>query len=161
MKFDFMLLKKNSTVDVELSKNGDIVVKSFYMDNHKLFDISENPNDSCKLEYINRDNKDIFAMEVTGSVSQKYLDINDIKYKSTHGHVRVDNEILENLYNQWPRYIKTEKEMIDKAKTTGQKQKIGFYTIPCENDKEDCTLDIILSYALPNGSIENIQCHTW
>jgi len=60
---------------------------------------------------------------------------------------------------------KKEKEKEDaifkKAQETGQKQELYRYIEDCNDDREDCDVDIIIIYAMPDGSKSVERNHTW
>ena len=52
-------------------------------------------------------------------------------------------------------------EKFDEAKATGKPVIIRKYTVPCEDPREECNMDIVTEYAMPDGSIKRTQHHTW
>lgn len=60
---------------------------------------------------------------------------------------------------------KAEKERIEalfaKARETGEKQVIEQYSVPCNDPEEDCDIDIITVYAMPDGTRKTERHHTW
>lgn len=53
------------------------------------------------------------------------------------------------------------KTIFDKARITGEKQVLNHWTDECNDPNEDCSLDIIYQYAMPDGSITEVRSHTW
>ena len=53
------------------------------------------------------------------------------------------------------------KAIFDKAKETGKKQLLHHYSDDCNDPNEECDVDIIYEYAMPNGTIEAERQHTW
>ncbi len=49
----------------------------------------------------------------------------------------------------------------DEAKSTGKPVVIRRYTVPCCDSNEECNMDIVLEYAMPDGSTKSEQHHTW
>ena len=47
------------------------------------------------------------------------------------------------------------------AKKTGIKQKIQSLSEECNDSNEDCSLDIITVYAMPDGTKKVERNHTW
>lgn len=60
---------------------------------------------------------------------------------------------------------KAEKERIEKlfekARETGEKQVIVQYSVPCNVPEEDCDIDIVTVYAMPDGTRKTERHHTW
>ena len=52
-------------------------------------------------------------------------------------------------------------EKFDEAKATGKPVIIRKYSVPCEDPREECNMDIVTEYAMPDGSIKRTQYHTW
>jgi hypothetical protein len=48
-----------------------------------------------------------------------------------------------------------------RAKQTGQRQFLGQYNELCNDATEDCNLDHVYVYILPNGEFEEVRIHTW
>jgi hypothetical protein len=58
-----------------------------------------------------------------------------------------------------------EKEKIDAifetAKNTGEKQVLRGYTCNCNDPSEECSVDMVTEYAMPDGTIKTIRNHCW
>jgi hypothetical protein len=55
-----------------------------------------------------------------------------------------------------------EKDTIfQKAKETGEKQIIETYSVECSDPDEECDVDIVTVYAMPDGTTKTTQNHTW
>jgi hypothetical protein len=52
-------------------------------------------------------------------------------------------------------------EIFEKARKTGQKQIIKSYTVDCCDPREDCDVDIVTVYAMPDGTESKTQVHTY
>lgn len=48
-----------------------------------------------------------------------------------------------------------------KAKETGEKQLLSKWSEPCNDPKEECDIDMLHEYALPDGSTKITRSHTW
>ena len=48
-----------------------------------------------------------------------------------------------------------------KAKETGEKQAIRQYSDDCDDPNEECDMDIVTVWAMPNGAIKETRQHTW
>lgn len=49
----------------------------------------------------------------------------------------------------------------DEAKATGKPVELYRYTDTCNDPREECSLDIITEYAMPDGSIKTKRIHTY
>lgn len=49
----------------------------------------------------------------------------------------------------------------EEAKTTGKPVELSRYTTGCNDPHEDCDLDVVVSYAMPDGSVKTERHHTW
>jgi hypothetical protein len=47
------------------------------------------------------------------------------------------------------------------AKETGEKAMIRKWTVPCEGREEECSTDVVIEYAMPDGTKKTEQHHTW
>lgn len=50
---------------------------------------------------------------------------------------------------------------IDEAKRIGAPVEIRRWTEPCNNPREECSLDIVIEWALPDGTTKIEREHTW
>lgn len=53
------------------------------------------------------------------------------------------------------------KEIFEKAKQTGERQLLEEWVDACDNEEEECDIDNVSMYALPDGSTKIIRNHTW
>lgn len=51
--------------------------------------------------------------------------------------------------------------IFQKAKETGDKQILERYPVECSDPNESCDLDIVTVYAMPDGTTQRTQNHTW
>jgi len=49
----------------------------------------------------------------------------------------------------------------DKARETGRPVLLEKWTEPCNDPREECSLDIVQQYAMPDGSVKTERNHTW
>lgn len=80
---------------------------------------------------------------------------------------------FENIVNETFDKIETErkikkenkeaerKAIFDKAKTTGEKQVLSHWSEDCNDPNEECNVDIIYVYAMPDGTTKQTRNHTW
>lgn len=52
-------------------------------------------------------------------------------------------------------------EVFSKAKETGEKQVIAQHNDECNDPDEECSVDNIVEYAMPDGSVKIERHHTW
>ena len=53
------------------------------------------------------------------------------------------------------------KELFEKAKQTGEKQLLNKWPEPCNDPKEECDVDIVYVWIMPDGSKTKSRHHTW
>lgn len=58
-------------------------------------------------------------------------------------------------------YVAKEADAFQKAREAGEKVIIRKWTVPCEDEEEECSTDIVVEYAMPDGSKKIEQHHTW
>lgn len=68
----------------------------------------------------------------------------------------VDKEIAEKLKKE-----NKIKELLVKANETGEKQQINRWMEPCNDPNEECNLDMVTLYAMPDGSTKTVRNHSW
>ncbi len=49
----------------------------------------------------------------------------------------------------------------DEARETGKPVLLAQWTEPCSDPREECSLDIVRQYAMPDGSVKTERNHTW
>lgn len=49
----------------------------------------------------------------------------------------------------------------DEAKRTGKPVILSRYSVDCNDPNEDCSLDVIVTYAMPDGTEKTERHHTW
>ena len=93
----------------------------------------------------------------------------------------VDSKLVRELgteftYQQVLEYIRPAQEEIEKeaeekkaakqakfeeAKTTGEAVELDRYLMPCNDPREECSTDIVIIYAMPDGTTKTVRNHTW
>lgn len=58
-------------------------------------------------------------------------------------------------------YEAKEADAFQKAREAGEKVIIRKWAVPCEDEEEECSTDIVVEYAMPDGSKKTEQHHTW
>lgn len=84
-------------------------------------------------------------------------------------NVIVPHEIVMDAYNKIIEKRNAKKadaedkknSIFEKAKQTGEKQIIETYSVECPDDDEECDVDIVTVYAMPDGTTHKTQNHTW
>ena len=49
----------------------------------------------------------------------------------------------------------------DEAKSTGEPVELERYVAPCNDPHEECSMDIVVTYAMPDGTTKTRRNHTW
>ena len=79
--------------------------------------------------------------------------------------LKIYNEVLEaRAARQAEKEAKKEAKEIhifQKAKETGEPQVLEEYCVDCEDPEEECSTDVVKIYAMPDGSQERKQYHTY
>lgn len=89
--------------------------------------------------------------------------------KNDRGNVIVPHEVVMEVYNKImekknaKKADKVDKEnaILETAKQTGEKQVIESYSVECNDPHEECDVDIITVYAMPDGTKKTVRSHTW
>lgn len=77
---------------------------------------------------------------------------------------KANNRKIESDKKEKEKEEKERKEreaIFEKARVTGEKQVLSKILCDCNDPYEECNLDIIYLYALPNGETEEVRTHTW
>lgn len=53
------------------------------------------------------------------------------------------------------------KAKFERARETGRPVLLKRWTEPCSDPREECSLDIVQQYAMPDGSVKTERNHTW
>jgi len=53
------------------------------------------------------------------------------------------------------------KAKFEEAKRTGKPVELSRFSVECNDPDEECDVDIIITYAMPDGSIKEKREHTW
>ena len=51
--------------------------------------------------------------------------------------------------------------IFEKAEVTGERQILSSWNCECNDPKEECSLDIVTEYAMPDGTTKTVRNHTW
>lgn len=95
--------------------------------------------------------------------------VHRFKYEMTFGEYKKLAELAEEKAKK-AEVEKSEKEkaekeriekLFEKARETGEKQVIVQYSVPCNDPEEDCDIDIVTIYAMPDGTRKTERHHTW
>ena len=137
-------------------------------------------NSSIKIKVEYHDGEYLSGYEVYGQAGELMEEIGAAKYIEGWGY-RVDFELVEALgkeftyakvmeYTRPAREAKAAKEQaekaekqakFDEAKTTGKPVELKRYTTECNDPREECNMDIVTVYAMPDGSTKTVRRHTW
>lgn len=89
--------------------------------------------------------------------------------RDERGNILVSHAVVMGVYNKIiaNKAVKkaakqTEKDVIfQKAKEIGEKQILERYTVECSDPREECDIDIVTIWAMPDGTTKKDQVHTW
>jgi len=51
--------------------------------------------------------------------------------------------------------------IFDRAQQTGERQILDKYSDECNDPREECDIDTVTVYAMPDGTTETVRSHTW
>jgi len=123
---------------------------------------------------------DDIAAELLKKNPEKYSAKTIPSNLGSYGGLEVDEENVQNLLEDAKKALEIkenekenerQKREIDKeekitnlkklAKETGEKQIYERYSVECNDPNEECDIDNIVVYVLPNGEFETTRNHTW
>lgn len=83
-------------------------------------------------------------------------------FEVSHSDImRIYNEIIAEKEAKKAEAEDKKKALFEKAKETGEKQILERYSVDRCDPEEDCDLDIVTVYAMPDGRTQRTQTHTW
>lgn len=83
-------------------------------------------------------------------------------FEVSHADVmRIYNEIIAEREATKAENKDVEKAIFETAKQTGVKQVIETYSVECNDPDEECDIDIITVWAMPDGTKKETRSHTW
>lgn len=156
--------------------------KKLYIDNisvdNKIFDFSIH---KCKLINVFYKGEEVRAINIKSNIKDRNT-TELFNYLSGSNKKENDNitiSILDTYAEEIDKYIerceamqtgesnkedKKEEEFqkfFETARSTGKKQLIKKWIEPCNDKNEECNLDMVYLYAMPNGMQKKIRQHTW
>ena len=107
--------------------------------------------------------------ELTGNkLTQDYLALVITKeFRHLLDNYIQECNLIQSNENNKAKIEKEEKEkervqkLFEKAKETGQMQEIDRWIEPCNDPHEECNIDQIIIYAMPDGRKKKERYHTW
>jgi hypothetical protein len=96
-----------------------------------------------------------------------------VENKTATGYGMIPNKIIKakitkivsDRMEEEEAFKQKQKDRINKlfelAKSSGEKQLITQWTEPCKDPHEECNLDFVYKYAMPDGTTKSIRQHTW
>lgn len=112
-------------------------------------------------------------LEKVKDVLEKEFYTNPIEFntgvKDERDNVLVPHSIVMETYNKIIEKKEAKKAskqaeadvIFQKAKGTGEKQILESYPVECPDPDEECDIDIVTVYAMPDGTTQRTQNHTW
>lgn len=143
--------------------------------------IGEDPKYKLKREFLqkkieyNKTSKTIwysYKWNIESSGIYEFKEENAFKHKVEYFKYDAESNIkeplsyskvLEMFINKEKGDIKSIEEYqkaLEKAKMTGEKQLLTSGMEACNNPEEECNLDVVHKYVLPDGSIKTVRRHT-
>ena len=158
---DFSKIKEDTKIALVFG-SSKMILTGNEGNKHKYFN-----NFNSILETIEKDEIETL-LNIEPEVDQGDYSI-EYKYSITFSDYKNLVEIAEKRMNmkQEKKEEKTlaNKELLEekfsKAKETGEKVVIGKWSEPCNDNREECNLDMATKYAMPDGSVKVVKMHTW
>lgn len=151
--------------------------KKLYIDNisvdNKVFDFSIH---KCKLINLLHKGEEVRAINIQSNIKDRNTTelFNYLSGSNKKENENITISILDTYAEKIDKYIeqceamqtgKSKKEefqeFFETAKSTGKKQLIKKWIEPCNNKNEECNLDMVYLYAMPDGSKKTERQHTW
>jgi hypothetical protein len=103
--------------------------------------------------------KDIRAINL--KYSEKSQEYYGLKSDIVTGFEMNLMDILQPVIDHNAKEQSKEQSIFDKARNTGEKQILKRWSEECNDKNEDCCIDNVTLYAMPDGSTKTIRNHTW
>jgi hypothetical protein len=96
-----------------------------------------------------------------------------VKEKQAPGHGNIPNAVIREkisviILKEMEKELQNKQveekrinELFEKAKQTGEKQLLNKWSEPCNDPKEECNVDIVYVWIMPDGSKTKSRHHTW
>lgn len=181
-----MLKEKKSEVIEELKKikmeEEEKKQKKIEVEKQELEDIKIG---KIKIKLYYYDGEYLSGYQVHGQAADLLEELGVAKYVSGWGMYVSDMKMVKEIgeeftYQEVSEYIRPEKErkekakeqkrleekkrrndIFKKAKKTGEKQILNQYSVDCCDPNEECNIDIVTEYAMPDGTTQQDKTHTW
>lgn len=171
-KPDIIAELKRRAAEEEERKEAEKVAKQQELEDLK------NGTKKIKLSY--HDGEYLSGYSTYGCATDLLEELGLAEYVSGWG-TYVDNKLVEALgeeftYQQAVEYSRPAKEAeaakkakaeterqakFDEAMASSKPVELHRYTAPCNDPEEECSLDIVTEYAMPDGSVKVTRMHTW
>lgn len=106
-------------------------------------------------EALNRLGLDVIESSTTNYIEKSIKNDND-----KVGEMKLHDIVKERIENKKAREERLN-NLFKKAKETGEKQEICHYTDDCNDENEECEVDHVYEYAMPDGTRKIERHHTW
>jgi len=143
----------------------------------ELFQLSLYPDIGFEFRDDLREIRDLLErkqMRILKELKEKSREAPKGKMNDSYGPwFEIDHEIVLRMADEIRQEIHERKDAVQKEKTqreeaafaeakkTGEKVVIRQWTVPCEDETEECSTDVVVEYALPDGTKKTEQHHTW
>lgn len=149
--------KENAEIEKIKSENHTIKVAigGDWGENYEVFgkeaDLLEELGVAKRYGYsreLTREAKEVLGTEFTYAEAKAFAD-------------RKNKEVEEKEEQERTNEENEKKEKFEEAKRTGKRVVLTRYSVPCSNKNEDCDLDNVVVYAMPDGTEKTEKHHTW
>ena len=168
IEFEDSLIKEKEELENDLIKklvSGELKIR--WHDDTEYFDGYDMPVKSFKInipEKLRMDELLEKALKELGINISDYKTVDYIK-RSIKDNEKVGEMKLREIVKGRLENKKAQEEKLnaifEKAKETGEKQEISHWMDDCNDKYEECNIDIVYEYAMPNGSTKIIRSHTY
>jgi hypothetical protein len=123
---------------------------------------------------------DLKIVQETICANWQKIKLGENSTSNPDGSYTISHDTLMMLYSEISEKLQAEKEKYDKikaenqankeakqaeifelAKNTGQKQVLSTQMVDCNDPHEECSTDVITTYAMPDGTRSEVRNHTW
>jgi len=147
-QYDRFLYLFNDEIAKILSRDPEL--KQIAFDSYIPYPENENWNEETKRIYranVERKRVSGYGIIPNSVIREK---INKLLTAEYNKDLKEEQEREDNI-----------KELLKKAKETGEKQLISKWTEDCNDPREECNTDICYYWAMPDGTTTETRNHTW
>ena len=134
--------------------NKWLYINNISVDN-KIFDFSIH---KCRLINVRHNGEEVKAINIQSNIKDRNTTelFNYLSGSNKEGNENITISILDTYAEEIDKYIER-----CEAMQTGEKQLIKKWFEPCNDENEECNLDMVYLYAMPDGTKKTVRQHTW